>query len=288
MTVTANIGAARSASATGAWASIACSTLRCSPIPTRSTTGSAPRSRYYWDAVLHAWVVTRYPDVVTVLQRCSAARTPDPDHLATMGLEAFNPIAQVLKRQMIFMDPPDHTRIRRLAASAFTPHRVETLRQHIQEITDSRIAAVRASGRMDVVADLAVPLPATVICRVAGHARRRSGATASTGRATSPKCSATSNTTRIASRRRSRRRQELTGYFREKMHGCPYHLNDGLVTGLMAAEEQGDKLSEDDIIANSMLTMSGGQETTSILIGNSVLTLLRNPDQLRMLHADPP
>ena len=71
------------------------------------------------------------------------------------------------------------------------------------------------------------------------------------------------------------------------MHGCPYHLDEGLVTGLMAAEEQGDKLSEDDIIANSMLAMSGGQETTSILIGNSVLTLLRHPEQLRKLQADP-
>src|SRR6476646_4883916 len=78
----------------------------------------------YWDAVLHAWVVTRYSDVVTVLQRCSAARMPDPEHLATMGLAAFNPIAEVLKRQMIFMDPPDHSRIRRVASSAFTPHRV--------------------------------------------------------------------------------------------------------------------------------------------------------------------
>src|SRR5438874_6807486 len=88
----------------------------------------------HWDPYLHAWVVTRYADVVTVLQRFSAARTPDPEHLETMGLQAFNPIAQVLKQQMIFMDPPDHTRIRRIALAAFTPHRVEMLRQHITDI----------------------------------------------------------------------------------------------------------------------------------------------------------
>jgi pimeloyl-[acyl-carrier protein] synthase len=240
----------------------------------------------HWDAVLHAWVVTRYPDVVTVLQRCSAARTPDPEHLAAMGLEAFNPIAQVLKRQMIFMDPPDHTRIRRLAASAFTPHRIERLRQHIQEITDSRIAAVRASGRMDVIAELAVPLPATVICELLGIPL---GDREQLQHWTSDFAEVLGNFQYNPDRvpQALKAQAELTGYFREKMHGCPYHLNDGLVTGLMAAEEQGDTLSEDDIIANSMLAMSGGQETTSILIGNSVLTLLRNPDQLRMLQVDP-
>src|SRR3954470_5112041 len=81
----------------------------------------------YWDAVLHAWVVTRYADVVTVLQRFSAERMPDPEHLAEMGLEAFSPIGEVLRRQMIFNGPPQHTRIRRLAATAFTPPRVEAL-----------------------------------------------------------------------------------------------------------------------------------------------------------------
>jgi pimeloyl-[acyl-carrier protein] synthase len=240
----------------------------------------------FWDAVLHAWVVTRYADVVTVLQRCSAARTPDPEHLAAMDLEAFGPIAQVLKRQMIFMDPPDHTRIRRLAASAFTPHRVETLRQHIQEITDSRIAAVRASGHMDVIADLGVPLPATVICELLGippgdHEQLQHW----TSDFAEVLGNFQFNLDRVPQALKAR--AALTGYFHEKMHGCPYHLNEGLVTGLMAAEEHGDKLSEGDIIANSMLAMSGGQETTSILIGNSVLTLLRNPEQLRELQANP-
>jgi len=122
----------------------------------------------HWDPMLHAWIVTRYEDVLTVLQRFSATRTPDPEYMEAMGLEEFNPIAHVLKRQMIFMDPPGHTRIRRLTASAFTPHRVETLQQHIRDITDSQIAAVRDKGRMDVVADLAIPLPSTVIAEMLG------------------------------------------------------------------------------------------------------------------------
>lgn len=240
----------------------------------------------FWDAVLHAWVVTRYQDVVTVLQRCSAARTPDPEHLATMGLEAFNPIAAVLKRQMIFMDPPAHSRIRRLASSAFTPHRVETLRQHIQEITDSRIAAVRESGCMDVVGELAVPLPATVIAELHGLPESdREQIHAWTSDFAEVIGNFQFNPDRIPQALTAMK--ELTGYFQGAIRGCPHLLNEGLVTGLLAAEDRGDRLSEEDVIANSLLTMSGGQETTSILIGNSVLTLLRNPDQLRMLQADP-
>ena len=240
----------------------------------------------HWDAVLHSWVVTRYSDVVTVLQRCSAARTPDPEHLATIGLEAFNPIAHVLNRQMIFMDPPDHTRIRRLGAAAFTPHRVEALRQHIQEITDSRIAGVREAGHMDVIADLAVPVPATVIAELLGLPEDdRAQVHLWTSDFADVIGNFLYNPDRIPQALQAMK--ELTGYFRATIHGCPHHLHEGLVTGLLAAEDQGDKLSEEDVIANILLMMSGGQETTSILIANSALTLLRNPDQLRMLQVDP-
>ena len=78
----------------------------------------------HWDPYLHAWVVTRYADVVEVLQHFVATRTPTPEYLATVDLADLNPIAQVLIRQMIFMDPPNHTRIRAMAAAAFTPARV--------------------------------------------------------------------------------------------------------------------------------------------------------------------
>ena len=240
----------------------------------------------YWDAVLHAWVVTRYPDVVTVLQRCSAARTPDPEHLAAMGLETFSPIAQVMKRQMLFNDPPAHTRIRRLAASAFTPSRIDGLRQHIQEITDNLMASVRETGHMDVIADLAAPLPATVTAEmlgvpVADHEQLKAW--------TSSFAEVLGNLQHNPDRtpQALQTLKEMTTYFRDKMHECPHTLKDGLVTGLMAAEEQGDKLSEDDVIANSILTMAGGQETTTNLIGNGLLTLLRNPAQMRELQANP-
>src|SRR5205809_3634100 len=81
----------------------------------------------HWDPYLHAWLVTRYADVVTVLQHFEAARSPSPEQLTAIGLSQLNPIAQVLVRQMLFLDPPAHTRLRGLCAAAFTPARVESL-----------------------------------------------------------------------------------------------------------------------------------------------------------------
>src|SRR6201997_4078247 len=88
----------------------------------------------HWDPFLHAWVVTRYKDVVTVLHHYSAARTPTPEQLAARGLASLNPIAEIMVKQMLFLDPPAHTRLRSLASQAFTPTRVEMLRSHIREI----------------------------------------------------------------------------------------------------------------------------------------------------------
>src|SRR5437667_4285930 len=108
----------------------------------------------HWDPFLHAWVVTRYPDVLTVLLKYSADRTPTPEKLSEMGLSVLNPIAKVMVQQMLFLDPPTHTRLRSLSATAFTPRRVEVLRSHIREITNSLLDAVQDKGCMDVIADL--------------------------------------------------------------------------------------------------------------------------------------
>ncbi len=93
----------------------------------------------HWDPFLHAWVVTRYADIVTVLSRFSADRTLTPEKMDDMGLGALNPIIEVMSRQMLFRDPPAHTRLRNLCAAAFTPARVAILRGHIQDIADSLI-----------------------------------------------------------------------------------------------------------------------------------------------------
>jgi len=122
----------------------------------------------HWDPFLHAWVVTRYDDVLEVLHTFSADRSPSPQHLASMGLDHLSPIAEVMVKQMLFMDAPTHTRLRGLASSAFTPARVNELKAHIQEIVDKLVDAVQDKGQMDVIADLAEPLPAIVTAEMLG------------------------------------------------------------------------------------------------------------------------
>ncbi|PYX63050.1 MAG: cytochrome P450, partial [Acidobacteria bacterium] len=122
----------------------------------------------HWDPFLHAWIVTRYTDVMEVLHTFSADRTPSPEQLTGMGLAKLNPIARVMVRQMLFLDAPAHTRLRGLASKAFTPARVETLRAHIREIVENLLDGLPDKGRMDVIADLAEPLPAIVTAEMLG------------------------------------------------------------------------------------------------------------------------
>src|SRR2546421_2638895 len=116
----------------------------------------------HWDPFLHAWVVSRYADVVTVFQHFSANRSHTPEKLDAMGLSQLTPLAQEMVRQMLFLNQPNHGGVRGRASKAFTPRRVEVLRSHIQDITKSLLDAVQDQGRMDGIADLAHPLPPIV------------------------------------------------------------------------------------------------------------------------------
>src|SRR5690242_7831076 len=121
-----------------------------------------------WDPFLHAWVVTSYGGVIEVLHKFSADRTPTPDQLKAMGMQALGPVAEVMVRQMLFLDAPAHTGIRTLCSKAFVSRQVEGLRPHIQDIADSLIDSVKTTGRMDVIADFAAPLPAIVTAELLG------------------------------------------------------------------------------------------------------------------------
>ena len=122
----------------------------------------------HWDPFLHTWVVTRYTDVLEVLHSFSAERTHTPERLNAMGLSSLTPIAQLMVRQMLFMDPPQHTRLRKLASHAFTPARVAVLRTHIRQIVGRLLDTVEGQRRMDVIEDLAEPLPAIVTAEMLG------------------------------------------------------------------------------------------------------------------------
>jgi cytochrome P450 len=240
----------------------------------------------HWDPFLHAWVVTRFPDVLTVLHDYSADRTPAPEQLAAMGLESLTPIAAVMVRQMLFMDAPAHTRLRGLASVAFTPRRVEALRAHIQEIADRLLDEAAAAGRMDLMAQFANPLPAIVTAEMLGvpvedHDRLK--------RWSADFAEMLGNFQHNPDRvpRVLRSVEEMTAYFREAIASQDRAPREGLVRSLLTAEIGGDRLSEEEVIANCIVTMVGGQETTTNLIGNGMLTLLRNPRELDRLRGDP-
>jgi cytochrome P450 len=239
----------------------------------------------HWDPFLHKWVLTRYADVVFALQRFSARCAPTPEQLDLMGMGVLSPAAQVMVRQMLFMDPPDHTRIRSLAAKAFTPRRVEVLRQHIEEIVDGMLDAVAAKGRMDVIADLAAPLPATVTGELLGVPRSdRDQLKAWSEDFAELLGNFQLNPDRVP--RLLRSIEALLSYFHEAVRRDREQPGDGLIHALVTAEIDGDRLSDDEIVANTIVTMVGGQETTTNLIATGLLTLFRHPDQLARLRAD--
>src|SRR5580704_2795848 len=122
----------------------------------------------HWDPYMHAWVVTSYPEVVTVLMNYSADRTPAPEYLDRLGLSFMKPFAEMMLQQMMFMDGSMHARLRGICSAAFTPQRVESLRTAIESIANALIDKVIASGRMDMIADFAKPFPAIVTAKMLG------------------------------------------------------------------------------------------------------------------------
>jgi cytochrome P450 len=239
----------------------------------------------HWDPYLHAWVVTRYADVLTVFQRFSAQRTPTPEQLTALGLASLAPLAQVMVRQMLFLDPPAHARVRALASQAFTPRRVERLRSHIQDITHSLLDAVRDKGQMEMIADLARPLPAIVTAELLGVPisdwRQLTAWSADFAQVLG---NFQHNPERAPQVLRSL--GEMTAYFQAAVAQQRVHPREGLIGALLTAEVDGDRLSEEEVVANTIVTMVGGQETTTNLIGNGILTLLRHPEELERLRED--
>jgi pimeloyl-[acyl-carrier protein] synthase len=240
----------------------------------------------HWDPLLHAWSVTRYADVVTVLQRFSADRTLTPEQLTGMGLGALTPIIEVMKRQMLFRDPPYHSRLRSLCASAFTPARVAVLRTHIQDVVNSLINRFIADGAADIVADLAALMPAIVTAEMLGvpvedHESLKKWSLDFAEILGNFQ----HNPVRIA--RVLESVQEMTAYFRAAIRRQKTHPREGLIHSLTTATVDDAQLTEEEIIANCILMMIGGQETTTNLIGSGVLTLLRHPEQMRIMLDDP-
>lgn len=242
----------------------------------------------HWDPYLHAWIVTRYSDVVSVLTTFSADRAPSPEFFEALSVRDVGPIAKVMVKQMLFMDPPSHTRLRKLAAPAFMPARVQRLRDHIQDIATKLIDDIVArgdAGRMDLLADFAAPLPAIVTAEMLGvptedHVKLKEWS------ATFAEMLGNfqHNTDRLNGVLKAL--ENLTAYFYDAIAKQRESPRDGLVHALMSSEVDGDRLTDEEVVANSIVTMVGGQETTTNLIANGMLSLLRDRAALARLRSE--
>lgn len=191
-------------------------------------------------------------------------------------------------RSFLFLDPPDHTRLRRLVTKAFTPRVVAGLVPRIETITDELLTAAAERGRLDVVADLAYPLPVRIISELLGvpDADRDLMLSWSAPLALSlePDFLAAGQGGDTAA---EQARAQFLEYFADLIRRRRAHPADDLVSYLVGVEDGGDRLSELDLLATCVLLLVAGHETTANLIANGVLALLRHPDQLAALRADP-
>ena len=240
----------------------------------------------HWDPFMHAWVVTSYAEALEVLMHYSAERTPLPSRLDQLGLSFMRPFAEVMLKQMMFMDGASHARLRSLCATAFTPRRVEELRGVIQRIADDLIDKVIGSGSMNLLDDFAGPLPAIVTAKLFGvpvedHEQLHAWVL--------DIAQVLGNFQHHPNRVRQivQSLEALKNYVAERMEeqrSCPA---DGLILSLMTAERDGQRLSDDEVIANVIITLVGGHETTMNLIASGYLSLLRDTASFEQLRTHP-
>jgi len=240
----------------------------------------------HWDPYMHAWVVTGYAEVVTVLMNYSSDRTPPLAYLDRLGLSFMKPFAEMMLQQMMFMDGAMHTRLRSICAAAFTPRRVEGLREDIESIANELIDKAAPSGRIDMIADFANPLPAIVTARLLGvpvedHEKLHSWVLD----LAEVLGNFQHHPDRVAEIVNSL--DDLKNYLSERMEELRSSPNNGLICSLMAAEVNGERLSDEEVVANTIITLIGGHETTTNLIASGFRTLISNPDSFNLLRGRP-
>ncbi len=196
------------------------------------------------------------------------------------------PIFRSMSHWMLQQDPPDHTRLRGLVVKAFTARRVEDMRPRIQEVVDQTLDRIAAQGHMDLIGDFAFRLPVTIICDMLGipEEYREAFYTGSRdgGRILDP---VPLTPAEIAQGNAANLMAQM--YFQQLFELRRKNPGDDLTTQLVQAEENGSKLSNEELTANIILLFGAGHETTVNLIGNGLLALYRNPDQLALLKANP-
>lgn len=223
----------------------------------------------------YAWLITRYEDAVQVLKDQRFIK--DISKLSGSNIEQES----VFTHTMLFADPPDHKRLRGLVQKAFTPKMVSEMRDRIQSITDELLDQVAHKDRMNLIDDFAFPLPIIVICEMLGVPSEDRD-----------KFRLWSNSLIEGSNGEHAQNiyqhmNEFIQYLRERFAKVRENPGHDLISQLIAAEDEGDQLTEQELYGIVSLLIIAGHETTVNLIGNSILSLLEHPKQLELLQNNP-
>ena len=243
----------------------------------------------HWSASLNAWVVTRWADVLDIFNQprtFSADRFRKVDERYASRRPTVRAVADVLGHWLVFRDPPDHDRLRGLLQASFTPKQLASSRDRIQATVDALLDRVVARGTMDFIRELAFPLPAMVIAGLMGapaedldRIKTWSDRLASyLGGATDERDNFAEASAGVAG---------LADYFGALLREHERRPRDDLMTLLLRAEHEGEHLTHDEVVANCILLLFAGHETTTNLIGNGLFHLLRHPDQAALVRDDP-
>jgi cytochrome P450 len=228
--------------------------------------------------------LTRYDDVVRMLKEVpSGVRMADGRVFGAIDTGLDGGSGQFILQQ----DPPDHTRLRKPMSQAFRPRAIERWRARVDALVSDLLDRVAERGEMDVITDLALPVPSTIICEMMGvPIQDRDRFTEWTAAATHLLAAALEPPEILA--RAQAGGDALASYFTDLIEERRKHLRDDLLSDLIRAEEEGDRLSPTELLSQSIGLLIAGFETTIGLIGNGVLALLRHPDQLEKLRTNPP
>ncbi|MGI8336284.1 cytochrome P450 family protein [Actinomadura scrupuli] len=231
---------------------------------------------------LEAWLITRYDDVLAAFSdpRLSSdiGDAEDPTLLEQLPSSERGS----LRRSMLRVNPPDHTRLRRLVSKVFTARRVAELRPRIQEVTDQLLDAIAPAGRADLIEEFALPLPVTVISELLGvPAGDRHGFQEWTNTMLAQRSGAPDQA------RMEQAWEQMRAYLEGLLATKRARPGDDLLSALTMAHDEEHRLDEDELIAMAFLLLVAGYITTVNLIGSGIAALLAHPDQLKLLRDDP-
>jgi len=230
------------------------------------------------------WLVASHAGVSQTLRSPTASVD---EAVAFPDVERTSPFSTLIGASMLFRDPPDHTRLRRLVARAFTPRTVEQLRPRVEDLVHQRLSALRPMGSADLLQHLALPLPVAVICELLGVPERERSRFLRWAQHLAPRLDVDLFRDEERDRLGNIAAAELRTFLTELVEHADRRDADGLLSALVALEDDGDQLSRDEIVSMAALLLVAGFETTTNLIGNGVAALLDAPTQLaRVRDAD--